>query len=91
MKLVKTIVAVLILSNMMYGCAPLVIGGAAAGGAAVYSRRTTGTIVDDEGIELSAMKHLATDEQVNGQVHVNVISYNGIVLMVGQAPTEELR
>lgn len=90
MKLVKAIVAVLILSNMMYGCAALVIGGAAAGGAAVYSRRTTGTIVDDEGIELSAMKHLATDEQVSGQVHVNVISYNGIVLMVGQAPTEDL-
>ena len=92
MKFVKAIVAVLILSNSVYGCAALVIGGAtAAGGAAIYSRRSTGTMVDDEGIELAAMKHLATDEQVNGQVHVNVISYNGIVLLVGQAPTEELR
>ena len=92
MKLVKAIVAVLILSNSVYGCAALVIGGAtAAGGAAIYSRRSTGTMVDDEGIELAAMRHLATDEQVNGKVHVNVISYNGIVLLVGQAPTEDLR
>jgi osmotically-inducible protein OsmY len=92
MKFVKAIVAVLILSNSVYGCAALVIGGAtAAGGAAIYSRRSTGTMVDDEGIELAAMKHLAADEQVNGKVHVNVISYNGIVLVVGQAPTEELR
>lgn len=92
MKFVKALVAVLILSNSVYGCAALVIGGAtAAGGAAIYSRRSTGTMVDDEGIELAAMKHLATDEQVNGKVHVNVISYNGIVLLVGQAPTEELR
>ena len=92
MKPVKAIVAVLILSNMLYGCAPLVIGGAAAaGGSAIYSRRSAGTMVDDEGIELSALKHLASDEQVNGQIHVSVISYNGVVLMVGQAPTEELR
>lgn len=92
MKFVKAIVAVLILSNSVYGCAALVIGGAtAAGGAAIYSRRSTGTMVDDEGIELAAMRHLATDEQVNGKVHVNVISYNGIVLLVGQAPTEDLR
>jgi osmotically-inducible protein OsmY len=92
MKLVKAIVAVLILSNMVYGCAAMILGGAtAAGGAAIYSRRSAGTMVDDEGIELAALKNLAADEQVNGQVHVNVISYNGVVLMVGQAPTEELR
>jgi osmotically-inducible protein OsmY len=92
MKLVKAIVAVLILSNMLYGCAPLVLGGAtAAGGAAIYSRRTPGTMVDDQGIELSAINRLAADEQINSQAHISVISYNGVVLMVGQAPTEELR
>jgi osmotically-inducible protein OsmY len=92
MKFVKAIVAVLILCNMVYGCAALVIGGgAAAGGAAIYSRRTAGTMVDDEGIELSALKRLAEDKQINGQVHVNIISYNAVVLLVGQAPTEELR
>jgi osmotically-inducible protein OsmY len=91
MKLVKAIVAVLILSNMVYGCAAMILGGAtAAGGAAIYSRRSAGTMVDDEGI-LAALKNLAADEQVNGQVHVNVISYNAVVLLVGQAPTEELR
>lgn len=92
MKLVKAVVAVLILSNMVYGCAPLIIGGgAAAGGAAIYSRRTAGTMVDDETIELTAINKLAADEQINDQAHINVISYNGVVLLVGQAPSEELR
>jgi osmotically-inducible protein OsmY len=92
MKLVKAVVAVLILSNMVYGCAPLIIGGgAAAGGAAIYSRRTAGTMVDDETIELTAINKLAADEQINEQAHINVISYNSVVLLVGQAPTDELR
>jgi osmotically-inducible protein OsmY len=92
MKLVKAVVAVLLVSNMVYGCAPLIIGGgAAAGGAAIYSRRTAGTMVDDETIELSAINQLAADEQINEQAHINVISYNGVVLLVGQAPSEELR
>jgi osmotically-inducible protein OsmY len=92
MKPVKAIVVALILANLVYGCAPVVIGGAAAaGGAAVYSRRSAGTFVDDEGIELKARLAIFEDEQLNSQIHINIISYNEVVLMVGQAPTEQLR
>jgi osmotically-inducible protein OsmY len=92
MKLVKAVVTALILSNAMYGCAPLVIGGAAAvGGAAVYSRRSSETFFDDERIEWKTRMAVREDQEVNNQIHLNIISYNGIVLMVGQAPTEELR
>lgn len=92
MTLIRSIVAVLVLCNMAYGCAPLVIGGAvAAGGGAAYSRRSTGAQLDDEGIEIKAIRELAEDQQVREQAHVNVISYNGVVLLVGQAPTEEMR
>ncbi|MGD2056642.1 MAG: BON domain-containing protein [Gammaproteobacteria bacterium] len=92
MKPVKGIVAALILANLVYGCAPVVIGGAAAtGGAVAYSRRSAGTFVDDESIELKARLAILEDEQLNSQIHINIISYNGVVLMVGQAPTEQLR
>lgn len=92
MKLVKGIVAALILANLVYGCAPIVVGGAAAaGGAAVYTRRSAGTFVDDEGIELKARLAIFEDKQLNSQIHINIISYNEVVLMVGQAPTEQLR
>jgi len=92
MKPVNTVIAALVLSNAVYGCAPLVIGGAAAvGGAAAYSRRPAGTFFNDEGIELKARLAILKNKDLNSQIHINIISYNGIVLMVGQAPTEELR
>ena len=92
MKSVKAVIAVLILSSSVYGCAPLVIGGAAAtGGAVVYSRRSAGTFVDDENIELKTRLAVLEEKELNRQIHINIISYNGIVLMVGQAPTEALR
>jgi osmotically-inducible protein OsmY len=92
MKLVKAVITALILSNAVYGCVPLVIGGvAAAGGAAVYSRRSTKTFFNDEGIEWKTRMAVREEQEVNNQIHINIISYNGIVLMVGQAPTEELR
>jgi len=92
MKLAKAVITALVVSNAVYGCAPLVIGGAAAaGGAAVYSRRSAGTFFNDEGIEWKTRMAVREEQEVNNQIHLNIISYNGIVLMVGQAPTEELR
>jgi osmotically-inducible protein OsmY len=92
MKFVKALVPVLILCNMVYGCAPLVIGGAAAtGGAVVYSRRSAGTMIDDEKIEIQALRGVRTDDEIGRSLHISIISYNGVVLMVGQAPTQEIR
>jgi osmotically-inducible protein OsmY len=65
-------------------CAPLIIGGAMVGGGLVVSdRRSTGTQIDDESIELKAgsrIRELATLGRVE------VISYNRIVLLVGEVP-----
>jgi osmotically-inducible protein OsmY len=92
MKPVHFTIAVLALANAVAGCAPLVIGGAAAvGGAAVYSRRPVETFFDDQGIELRTRLAVLEDQELESQIHISIISYNGIVLLVGQAPTEELR
>ncbi len=75
------------------GCsAPLVVGGAVAGGAAVATdRRTVGTMVDDQSIELKAISAFIEDAGISKQAHVSATSYNGIVLLTGEAPTEALR
>ncbi|MGD2112028.1 MAG: BON domain-containing protein [Gammaproteobacteria bacterium] len=92
MKLANAIIAALILSTTVPGCAPVVVGGAAAtGGTMAYSRRSAGAVLDDEIIEVKARLAILEDEDLNSQIHINIISYNGIVLMVGQAPTEALR
>jgi osmotically-inducible protein OsmY len=82
---------IMITANLFYGCAPVVVGGAAAGGAAVYDRRTVGTFVDDEGIELKTRMAIFNEQELNRQIHINITSFNGIVLLSGEAPTSELR
>ncbi len=91
MKPVSILLAVSLAVTTLYGCAPVIVGGAAAGGAALHSRRTVGTFVDDEGIELKSRLAILENKELNSQIHINIISYNGVVLMVGQAPTEALR
>lgn len=74
------------------GCAPLVIGAAAVGGASIaHDRRTTGTIVDDQAIEAKTIAALYKEPDLMKQSHINVTSYNNIVLLSGETPTEALR
>jgi osmotically-inducible protein OsmY len=76
-------------STLLAGCAPLLIAGAAGGTALVVAdRRSTGAQVDDEAIELKIGNNIGTG--YGDRVHVNVTSYNGIVLLTGEVPTQDL-
>jgi osmotically-inducible protein OsmY len=73
--------------SSLAGCVPVVVVGAAAGGAMVATdRRTTGTQVDDESIELK-VAHQA-GQQYGDRIHLNVTSYNGVVLLTGEVPDQ---
>jgi len=71
------------------GCFPLMAGGAAVTASVASDRRTTGAIVDDEAIEWKVGDKIA--RQLGDRVHINVTSYNRIVLLTGEAPREEDR
>lgn len=68
-------------------CFPLVMGGAVVGGLVATDRRTSGTVVEDEGIELKAANRVR--ENLGERVHVNVTSYNRQVLLTGEVPTAQ--
>jgi osmotically-inducible protein OsmY len=74
----------------LQACVPVVIG---AGGAAAYSsledRRTTGIQIDDESIEVRASNRIS--DRFGARVHVNVTSYNRIVLLTGEVPDDATR
>lgn len=63
-------------------CAPLVVGGAVVTGMMATDRRTSGTQIEDEGIELRAASRLR--EALGDRAHVNVTSYNRQVLLTGE-------
>lgn len=81
----KLIVAT-ILSSQLAACVPAVVGGAAAGGAIAADRRTSGFYVEDENIELKAVKYVETT--LGEHAHINVTSYNRNVLLTGEVPDE---
>jgi len=74
----------------LQACVPVVIG---AGGAAAYSsledRRTTGVQIDDESIEVRASNRIS--DRFGARVHINVTSYNRIVLLTGEVPDDGTR
>ena len=77
-----------VMAGALTACIPLVIGGAAAGGALVATdRRTSGAQLEDEGIELRANARIRSS--VGDSTHVNVTSYNRQALITGEAPDEQ--
>ena len=80
------VAAVLATSTLLGGCA-LLIGGAVVGGAlSITDRRTAGTQLDDQTIELKSIPRI--NEVVAERGHVNITSFNRTVLITGEAPSE---
>jgi osmotically-inducible protein OsmY len=78
--------------TLLSGCAAVAVGsGAAAGVAVVHDRRSTGTVIDDQGIEFKVLQFLYSDEAIRNNTHINATAYNGLLLLTGEAPTEALR
>ena len=73
------------LAATLAGCAPVVLGGVALSGIVAADRRTTGTQVEDESIELHAVNLL--HGHYGDRIHVNITSYNRQVLLTGEVPT----
>jgi osmotically-inducible protein OsmY len=71
------------------GCVALIGAGGLAAYGALEDRRTTGTQIEDEGIEVRAANRI--DEALRERAHVNVTSFNRTVLLTGEAWDEATR
>lgn len=89
MKLSLKILAAALLATQISACVPVVIGGAAAGGAMAADRRTSGIYVEDENIELKANKSVY--DALGEQSHVNITSFKGNVLITGEVPDADTK
>ncbi len=70
----------------LQGCFPMVAAGAGTAVLSALDRRTSGTQVEDEGIELRAGNRLR--EKLGNRANVSVTSYNRNVLLTGQVADE---
>lgn len=79
--------AALAASTLLSACAPLLIGGAMLGGSMVVTdRRSSGTQIDDQGIELKSINKVS--EAIGNRGSVSITSYNRQVLITGEVPAE---
>lgn len=86
---VCTVLATAALAASLSACAPLIIGGAVIGGVMAVDRRTAGTQVEDEGIELRAINRISA--ALGDRAHVNVTSYNRQALLTGEVASAQDR
>lgn len=85
----NVLLALLTGASLLAGCAPLMVGGAVMTGVVATDRRTAGSQVEDEGIELKVSS--AINKELGERVHLNVTSYNRRVLLTGEARSEAER
>jgi osmotically-inducible protein OsmY len=86
----RVVLPLVLLGSTLCGltaCFPLAAGSAVVGGMVATDRRTTGTLVEDEGIELRAASRIR--EAIGDRGHVNVTSYNRQVLLTGEVASAQ--
>ena len=88
-RLLTTLTLSACLGAALSACAPVMVGGFAMTTLMATDRRTTGTQVEDEGIELRGANRIRDNLGERG--HVNITSYNRQVLLSGEVSTAQDR
>jgi osmotically-inducible protein OsmY len=86
--LIKTLSGLLLVSALG-ACAPLMFAGVAGTAMVASDRRTSGAQLEDEAIELRAQARIR--DNLGERAHVNVTSFNRLVLITGEVNAEKDR
>ncbi|MFT6345661.1 MAG: osmotically-inducible protein OsmY [Paraglaciecola sp.] len=87
----KVYLSLLLLTTLLLqSCAGLIIGAGMGAVSIAHDRRTIGTQVDDTTSASRISIALSSDNALKEQTNITVQVFNGTVLLVGQAPTQEL-
>lgn len=88
MKLIYALLVVLAAATAS-GCAAVAVGAAAGGASVAMDRRPPDVMATDERVEWTIQNRI--DTKFKDQVHVNAISFNRNVLLIGEALTEAIK
>ena len=76
---------------VLQGCVTAAVVTVGTALSAATDRRTLGNQIDDKTIELNAYSKLSEQKPLKDKTNIQLASLNGILLVVGQAPTEPMR
>jgi osmotically-inducible protein OsmY len=86
-----TLLVLLVAVPQLGGCFLAAVGAVAVGASAAHDRRGVGTYVDDKRIYLGAYDSLNKDKALALKSNVKIVVYNGVLLLVGEVRTAELK
>ncbi len=89
--IVRSFLTIFLSASILSGCASAIIVGAGAGVNIVHDRRTAGTVIEDQTIEFKASAKIRRRRGLSSHSHINITSYNRVVLITGEAETNEIR
>jgi len=76
---------------ILQGCAAIFVASAAGGAMVATDRRTAGVLIEDQNIELKFTTRLTENIELDDNSHINAVSYNNILLLVGQTPQQDYK
>lgn len=83
--------AIIMSSQVLTACTPVLIGAATVTGVDLYlERRTVKRNIDDNALEVKLRKDYIREDQFNG-TNISVTAINGIVLLTGEVLKDEQR
>jgi len=88
---IKSLAALITCIVMLQGCVAVAVVAVTGGAGVATDDRTLGKQIDDQRIELSAHHDLSVHQALQDNANLQVVSVNGSVLVVGQAPNSYLR
>jgi len=92
LKKVILLSALLIASTLLSACSTIVQGVTAVTSVATmtHDRRSAGTILDDKTLYLR-INNIVEEDVMLDDAHINFMIYDGVVLMTGEAPSQDAK
>lgn len=87
----KSIISIVTIAALLQGCVAAAVVGVVGGASVATDNRSLGNQIDDQKIEIDAKSALNKTEGLSDNTNIQVVSVNGSVLVVGQAPNSYLR
>ena len=83
--------AALLIASVLQGCAAVAVVAITTGASMATDRRSIGHQIDDQSVEVKAYNEITKNQSLSENTNLHIISVNGSVLIIGQAPNTYLR
>jgi len=87
----KKLATLVVCISLLQGCVAVAVVAVSGGAGVAADKRTLGKQIDDQRIELTAHDDLSKHQALQNNTNLQIVSVNGSVLVVGQAPNTYLR